>query len=471
LTKADICRTIEEKEINKDDRIVLNEFKDVESVHFLSHSYLGEKENTLHFQHQSFAEILLAEYYLKVIIKYALEDNNGFEGASVRLSIGLPTDQTVDFLKGLLIMLKESVQGSPSETSVIAKRQLLIPLLASLAIKEHNAKLHSSALYYTWFQQCEHEIFVNNKLDEKLITEFPISQTSLDKIVILCQKIIDSPNTYLLTDHNLHTVIFRNELISFKNSKGKFYDIDKWFALLSGNIIANDIYNKHFFNANIKAEKLFDLIKSWNFNIGEIPIWGRDLFQGISTRNRTESLIYKNLNAYSVNFSYGIFRNLVLYDSELRFCNFSNSIFEFFNLQGSDITFSIFDNIDIISKEMDSDDGNLDLTFCIIGQGVLFPFKLNVILKGSIIGLANQGSEICTINPISDDFIESYLYPFKGIFKYILKGKKSAEFIISAFNFKINNKLKTAKPKMKFAQFIQDIEREVKDSEIQNQNG
>lgn len=43
--------------------------------------------------------MLLAEYYLKVFINYALNDNTSVEEARIRLNIGNPTAQTIEFLK------------------------------------------------------------------------------------------------------------------------------------------------------------------------------------------------------------------------------------------------------------------------------------------------------------------------------------------------------------------------------------
>ncbi len=308
LTKADICRTIEEEEIDKDDRKVLAEFKEIESIHFLSHSYLGEKENTLHFQHQSFAEILLAEYYLKIIIKYAIEENTGVEEARVRLSIGVPTDQTIEFLKGLLQILKECALGNPSERSVYSKRELLIPLLSSMAINKHNKKLYSTRLSATWFEKYEEEIFFKNKITESIINDFPITQKVLNKIEQLASSIISSTKTYFLDEPSVHSILFKNELTSISNFDSKFHEIDKWFALIAGNIMGTDVEKKIFFNSNLRPKDLFSLIRNWNFHSGIIPFWAKDLFIGIDMTNQNELLIYENMSLSQINFSHSYLR-------------------------------------------------------------------------------------------------------------------------------------------------------------------
>ncbi|OFX60166.1 MAG: hypothetical protein A2046_15325 [Bacteroidetes bacterium GWA2_30_7] len=471
LTKADICRTIEGKEIDRDDRKVLNDFKDIESVHFLSHSYLGEKENTLHFQHQSFAEILLAEYYLKVIIKYAIEESTDVEEARIRLSIGLPTDQTIDFLKGLLVLLKECALGDSNDKSVFAKRELLIPLLSSMAINKHNKKLYSTRLNTKWFEKYEDEIFSKNKLNDDIINDFPITQKEINKIEILCKKILESSKVYMLDEPSNHTILFKNELMSIHKFKRNFNEIDKWLALIAGNIIVNEIENKKFFNYNLDATYLFELIRNWNYNYGTVPYWGRELFVGINMENNVFDLVYNNLNLIHLNFSYSYFKRLVINDSNLIQCDFSNSIFEYFNIFYSGIRGLKFNNVDIkgllyddslFNSSLNRYEGRFSLTFCDISQGILFPQKLNNFLKGKKTGRINYSPDYASINYEFGDSMKDSLLSLSGIFKQILKMGESTNFIISSFRFEkpTNNKKENILEKI-FIKMIYDLEKEI----------
>lgn len=111
LKKADICRVLDgERKQNETDNQILERYKNegVLEIRFLSHSYFGENDNVLHFQHQSFAEILLAEYYLKVFIKYALDEDVDSETARTKLILGEPTEQTIQFFKEMLQLLRET---------------------------------------------------------------------------------------------------------------------------------------------------------------------------------------------------------------------------------------------------------------------------------------------------------------------------------------------------------------------------
>ena len=135
LKKADICRVLDGENKSETDREILERYQKegVTEIQFLSHSYFGEEDNNLHFQHQSFAEILLAEYYLKVFIKYALDKKNEVNIARNKLVLGEPTEQTILFFKELIKLLKETVSRDATPT-IIEKRKLLYPLFASLAV-------------------------------------------------------------------------------------------------------------------------------------------------------------------------------------------------------------------------------------------------------------------------------------------------------------------------------------------------
>ncbi|WP_339756128.1 SMEK domain-containing protein [Algoriphagus aquimarinus] len=472
LTKADICRTIEEKEIDKDDRKVLAEFVDIDSIHFLSHSYLGEKENTLHFQHQSFAEILLAEYYLKILIKYSIEENTDLEEARIRLSIGMPTDQTIEFFNGLLALLKESVLGDYKDSTVYAKRELLTPLLASLAIKKHNRKLYSTRLNATWFEKHEEILFSKNKIGKDIINDFPITQTVLNKIHILCQGIINSSKMYFIAEPSRHSILYKNEMFSIKKSESYTYEIDKWLSLIAGNLIVTDVSSGNFFNSSIDPKCLFNMIRNWNYTKGNVSQWMFDLFMGIDMKDNSDTIYYDYLNINGLNFSFSYIKKLILKNSQIRGCNFSNSSFEFFEIEESDISYSIFDNISVIKEEdvyrVNGISGYFSLSFCFFSQGVLFPRKLNDLLKGTTHGIVNFGSDYCVINCVnSHEFFETYFEPFRGVFQYLISIGTSSELILYSFRFESDRSLgvtdnSSNEIKAKFSDFILELENNYK---------
>jgi hypothetical protein len=475
LTKADICRTIENDEIDKDDRAVLNKFKDIDSINFLSHSYLGEKESTLHFQHQSFAEILLAEYYLKVFIKFAFEDNINVEHTRAMLSVGIPTDQTIEFLKGLVMLLKEATLGISNDVNTLEKRRLFIPLLSSLSITNHNKKLYSTKLDLKWFDDYKKEIFEENIIPEDAVKKFPINEDVFRRIEKLCINIINSTKVYFIGEASLNSLLFKNELIATANNiRESLVDIDKWYALMVGNLLVTDTPKGVFFNSKIEARQLFDMIKNLS-NTDYFPVWANKYFQGIDMKGNTEVLVYSRLRCWGFDFSNSYLKRLVIRESNLNSSFFINSTFENFNLINCQVRHVDFNNITVINSEIKEDknernrsEGNFALSLCEIEQGIIFPKELNNILKGKSTGIVHYGSFAYFDDYIHDEWLRSSLFKMRGIFKYIIEKKKNTDIIFSSIRF---SKKANAIPEhsdvkktieQQFRDFIEEIEDEIK---------
>ncbi|OHD91363.1 MAG: hypothetical protein A2552_07495 [Sulfuricurvum sp. RIFOXYD2_FULL_44_160] len=343
LRKADIFRVLEGAKINDDDNRVLEENKgnNASNIKFLSHSYFGAKDDLLHFQHQSFAEMLLAEYYLKIFIKYALDDDVKSEDARVLLNLGEPTEQTVIFFKELLQLLKDSCL--PNE---IEKRKLLFPLMASLATEKHNKKMRCNRLYYTWLEQVP--LSNSTFYPEKLIKDWCIDEGKIEKIIILAKTILESNKEYLTTKANFHTALFDREVVEIENERLNRapHNIDKWLALLVGNILHTDIEKRLFFNGMINTpEVFFEMMKDWMYMYGiGTPNWAGGYFKGIITKNKNKKIDFKSIEMYDIDFSYS-----VLNDIEIKNCNIINCKFDFCEFAFVDIFAFIyrttFDNI------------------------------------------------------------------------------------------------------------------------------
>jgi hypothetical protein len=341
LKKADLCRVLDGIDKKETDNQIIDRYKkqDIVEIEFLSHSYFGENNNTLHFQHQSFAEILLAEYYLKVFIKYALDEDSGIEEARSKLILGEPTDQTINFLKELLQLLKETAQENTSD-SINEKRKLLFPLLASISTKKNNS-LFSNDVYYEWFKRF--------KLDENQ-SSYPIesldnwyfNEKKILEIVKLAQDILDSRNTFILASAETKSSLYNNELLLIQNEKltSLTHDIDKWLSLLVGNTLYNDFSsteNPKLFNYDYKTDPniLFELIKVYELSTSSRNYdsnWKQKLFKGIDMRQtKTKTRFFSVLNNFD--FSYSILQNI-----DFSGCLFGNTNFDhcgFFNIDFS----------------------------------------------------------------------------------------------------------------------------------------
>lgn len=373
LNKADICRVLDGENTNESDDEILDRYKNqgVLEIEFLSHSYFGENDNILHFQHQSFAEILLAEYYLKVFIKYALDADHDVEKARVKLILGEPTGQTIQFLVDMLRLLRSSAVDGNSE-KVIQKRKLLFPLMASLATKKHN-NLFCHDIYYEWFKKFEIPSNSPNIPIESLENWF-FTQEKIDKIINFAQEILESNSNHLLLKGKANTALFDKEVFSIQKSKVRRIppDTDKWLALLAGNILYNNEKEMQYFNSKlVNFENIFELIRNWNYySINDSsPYWAKSLFKGINMENNPDEYNLSYANLTGLDFSNSKLKLLNISASRLGGCRFDNVSFSDVDLSFSDMTNSQFGNIKSI-------EGIFDLGFTILSPEIFFPPQL-----------------------------------------------------------------------------------------------
>ncbi|MFE4710693.1 pentapeptide repeat-containing protein [Paenibacillus sp. NPDC056722] len=474
LKKQDISNTIEGAIIDKNDAGTLRKYEEVVNVEFLSQSYFGQKGDTFYFQHQSFAEILLAEYYLKLFIHYALDESLRIDDVRVRLLLGNPTEQTIDFLIGLLNLLRESVsEKEQPDQSIIQKRKLLFPMLASLCTSDYSKGLYSQELKFTWFNNSQ----INNNTTEPpidLLISWAITDTVIDKIIKLAYNIINSNSRYLLAKVNSnHTSLYNNEVIQLNNDISNIPpDIDRWISFLIGNQLFNNEKEMIFFSANISETKIiFDMMKNWNFFLDtSSPAWGKNLFKGMNMRyeptleNDKEFDIVKNStqgNSIEINgmdFNGMDFSFSTLSSLSFNQCNFYNSSFISAKLVHVRFSYSDFaeasfrsstfiktsfsasrlHSIDLVDIKFET----LALDICEILQGVILPQSLTYILKGSTSGLVNFGkkSYIGDLEHDPFDITKEMFDVLKPLIKWILTNEHAKlEEVKQWFIFENNN--------------------------------
>lgn len=456
LKKADIFRVLEGAKINDDDNKVLEENKgnNASNIKFLSHSYFGAKDDLLHFQHQSFAEMLLAEYYLKIFIKYALDDDVKSEDARVLLNLGEPTPQTIVFFKELLQLLKNSCSSTEIE-----KRKLLFPLMASLATEKHNKKTRCNSLYYTWLMQ----VPLNNLTlyPEKLIQDWCIDEKKTDKIVRLAKTILESNKEYLTTKANFHTALFDREVVEIENERLNRapHNIDKWLALLVGNILHTDIEKRLFFNGMINTpEVFFEMMKDWSYIYStSSPYWANDFFKGLVTKSSDKRIEIKNMSMVDIDFSYSVFIGINIENCRIANCKFNFCEFEFCDLYGS-VYRSYFDDIVKLSEtfvmfENDILAANLMCKFLQEDMGILMvrkPFMTNGFHAFSSTG---EESDFDTDN----DIFENRFTTIRGFLVYGLKEQMFTEDeIVDAYEYN------SQETRERFIQEVQALAKDIK---------
>lgn len=337
LKKADLCRVLTKMEKNITDEDVLKNNPEIEAIQFLSHSYLGDNENNLHFHHQSFAEMLLAEYYLKVFIKFGIELNPDIEEAKKSLMLGIPTDQTIEFLKGLLELLISCCSHEVTE-ELIEKRKLLAPLLSSLATKEYSKNLLSDRLYHQWFEDILNEIEDTKYkyIPEKFLEKWPLKEKELKSIGELAKKIIESDTNYLFTRGESQTILISNEIVQTDEPVNKIpHNMEKWLALLVGNVLCTDEETIVFFNEGIsKPGIFFELIRNWNYSFSQsAPIWGRSLFKGINMIDNENEISIMHTNLELLDFSNSYLSGLTFSFCNIDYTNFENVFFNEVNVR------------------------------------------------------------------------------------------------------------------------------------------
>ncbi|MFN8258652.1 MAG: pentapeptide repeat-containing protein [Bacteroidales bacterium] len=373
VRKADICRVLEGAMTSESDDQILERYKNkgVLEIEFLSHSYFGENNNVLHIQHKSFLEILLAEYYLKVFIRYALDEDFDVEQARIKLQLGQPSAQTIQFLVEMLRLLRTSASDELNE-KIIQKRKLLFPLMASLATNKNN-NLFSHPIYYEWYKKSKIQPNHTDYPAESIENWF-FTKDKIDRIIDLARAIVESSPEMLMIKGKSHTALFDNEIYELNNGslQGTPVNIDKWLALLVGNILHNNEKNLDFFNSTIKkSECLFEMIRHWNFYsiTDSSPFWAKSLFKGLDMSRFDEDYNFSFANLSGINFSHSYFKNINISSSKLIGCVFENVHFENVDLSFSDLTNSKFKSVVRI-------DGFLDLGFSLLSPEVFLPPQL-----------------------------------------------------------------------------------------------
>ncbi|MBE2219322.1 MAG: NACHT domain-containing protein, partial [Ignavibacteria bacterium] len=328
LTKVNICRTIESRNIQEREEDVLDRYKEIKDFQFFSHSYFGESGNNLTFQHQSFAEILLAEYYFKIILKYALDKPKELEKARLKLTLGIPTDQTIEFLDQLVTLFIDCITNTTVE--VLEKRKLLAPLLASLATEDYCKDLFSNHIY-PWFSEYFKKEALLIEIPKEALVNWCFERDDLYRILDFSIDMINSDDSLLITKSNSHSSLYDYEIISInKHLNSVTYNIDKWITLLIKNLISEKInIDNTSYSKVTNPYILFDLIKSWNYAFNRpSPNWAENCFKNIDLANSILTIDMSNFSLTALNFENSNLSNLILTNCDLERCNFNNVTFK-----------------------------------------------------------------------------------------------------------------------------------------------
>ncbi|PJE39863.1 MAG: hypothetical protein CUR32_11415 [Flavobacterium sp.] len=421
LKKADICRVLEGKKISDFDNEVIEKYKErgFTEIQFLSHSYFGENDNILHFQHQSFAEILLAEYYLKIFIKFSLDEDADIDEARVRLSIGEPTEQSLSFFKEILTLLLETSQKSNNE-SVIEKRKLLFPMLASMSIRKNN-RLFCNFTHFSWYSKFDLE---ENQTEypKSALEKWCFDEKEIEKIIFFSSKILNSKTCFQTIQGNPHSALYDFEVFEIHNyTPSSTISMDKWLALIVGNTLYNnfkDQKNIKLFNTDYKINFnfLFDMLKNWNYASSyALPFWARELFKGLDMTDNEVILDLSHVNFDEVDFSYSTFKNIRSWGA-----NWSRTKLEYCSFENVNFITSLFLNTSITNiKSLE----NFEMINCPVttnGLVLLDAFKTTNFKEPTFRTIPQ---EVVARIPLYESKIEEYWPSLEGFIYYGLKEK------------------------------------------------
>lgn len=313
------------------------ELNDVDTLRFLSHSYFGDNENQLHFQHQSFAEVLLAEYYLKVLILATLDNQLNLVNTRHLLFVGEPTVEVMQFFEELVRLLVRSAQPITTDhEGVLMARRMLLPLLSSLAVPALKSNLYCEVL--------NRKLYKNNKfLDtETLLNQYwPISNDVLHQMIDLVGKMFDhsTGHSSLMTQAFKATALYNNELVKLdQNISCDRADVDIWLAAAAGGLLSREVTpRQYFFDSNIRGNRLFELIQ--NSNQRAMPFWLEHISHGMFHHICINHISATGLDLRNLDFDQGQF-DAVSFDHcniNLQFtgCRLSNVNFRHCAISGS----------------------------------------------------------------------------------------------------------------------------------------
>ncbi|MGN7414110.1 pentapeptide repeat-containing protein [Paenibacillus sp. SAF-068] len=352
LKQIDLVRTIYGKNI-------VNEKDDVLHYRFLSHSYFGNKEDTFYFQHQSFAEMLLAEYYLKILITNSLVKKPEISNARLKLMLGYPTNQTMAFFQGLLELLNLASKDTSADLKIPKKvkkaREMLFPIIASIGLYDTNSTFFNHEIKSSWLSKAEIHS-TNYIIPEVLLSEWPINQHVLKKIVNLCIEILSNETKYLLTKARFESSLFDNEVLVI-DEDGDFthHNTDRWIALFTLQEIAKRPYGLRFSDNTINT--IVEMIRTHQHMFGvSHPTWSKNLISGLRL-NEYSTLSGFDLSDSELTFIKWIYSRLDgvnFSNSRIVISSMSSSNLNGANFQGAELSSVTFRDVECIRSNFDS---------------------------------------------------------------------------------------------------------------------
>lgn len=236
-----------------------------ELIQFMSHSYLRNSDGKYYFNHQSFAEIILAEYYLRVFV-WSFMEKKSVQDTMAFLNIGDPTYQTMIFCKGLIELFINATYNleNNNKEELNRIRKSIFPLITSLGVEKFNNKILNDK-EFNMYSESINTVFDIDKLSNRteipneIIYNWPI--IDIKNIMNICIEIINQDESILFFKPELSEILF-GEVYKIKRRTQEFnMDISKWIATLILGVFNTCNISIDLNLANIKAENFIEMMK------------------------------------------------------------------------------------------------------------------------------------------------------------------------------------------------------------------
>ncbi|MBK1812150.1 trypsin-like peptidase domain-containing protein [Clostridium sp. YIM B02505] len=240
-------------------------------IQFMSHSYLRNDNDMYYFNHQSFAEIILAEYYVRVFIWACMEGKSVCDTMAL-LNIGNPTPQTMMFCNGLMKLFIGSTDklDNYNETELKRIRKSIFPPIASLGVEKFNGRLSddkaTSSKLYMYSEKID-KLFKVNELNgyidipDEILNNWPISVGDFEKIIDMCIEIINYDENILFFKPELVETLFGSVYKIGRRTQEFNIDISRWIAVLVLGVISTCNKKVDYRFQDIKPERFIEMMK------------------------------------------------------------------------------------------------------------------------------------------------------------------------------------------------------------------
>jgi uncharacterized protein YjbI with pentapeptide repeats len=301
---------------------ILKVFDKLISTYFSTSTGTGYEER-IDFIHRSFEEYLLAEFYIYCIQK----------SETIRINMKLPNEVTLQFLDGLLHLLRTKDKNLFDYANRLAKTYADFDAI-SLCNK-------LVSLSRSCFE--DKEVYINNRIN----IEYPNINEPYDNLTIhrwISVAVLNRLENFYKLDTDLFFKLLKSSQGSIPDYIVRIENID-----LSGHIFEGDTSNYNLTKANLMNSVFHGTFYGTNFSGADLT--GSKIEQGSNFHGcdfsgaNLKGLENKSYSPYSPNFFNCNFSDSILIEADVTDARFSDCDFTGTDLSGANIGSAIFSSV------------------------------------------------------------------------------------------------------------------------------